>query len=384
MSIASLLGAGAAGATMAYLLDPRSGRRRRALLRDRAGHATRAATDAIVCAGADLEHRAHGLVARTRSAVGARGGDADDATVVARVRSRLGRVAASVHAICVDSRDGVVELTGHVLEDEARTVLRTVRATRGVRAVSDRLERSTLETGPPALRRTPAAARRRPGFWQPATRLAVGAPAAAALLAGLRRGGIGGAALALLGAAGVLRSATNRGLAELVGAQRPSRGLDVQKTIAIRAPVDEVYRFFTAFENFPRYMRSVEHVERVDENRWRFRIHGPAGARVELDGLVMQAIPNELLAWTSAEGAPLETTGSARFEEIAEDATRVTIRMTYRPPAGLVGHGVAWLLRADPKHELDEDMLRLQSLLEHGKATGHDGPVTLRELRSDG
>jgi uncharacterized membrane protein len=44
-----------------------------------------------------------------------------------------------------------------------------------------------------------------------------------------------------------------------------------------------------------------------------------------------------------------------------------------------VGHAVARLLGADPKRELDDDLLRFKSLLETGKAKGRNGPV----LRSD-
>lgn len=40
------------------------------------------------------------------------------------------------------------------------------------------------------------------------------------------------------------------------------------------------------------------------------------------------------------------------------------IAMSYNPPAGALGHVVAKLFGADPKSELDEDMMRLKSTLE--------------------
>jgi hypothetical protein len=43
---------------------------------------------------------------------------------------------------------------------------------------------------------------------------------------------------------------------------------------------------------------------------------------------------------------------------------------------------VARLLGADPKRQMDDDLVRLKSLLERGKATGRAGPVTLEELKS--
>jgi hypothetical protein len=46
--------------------------------------------------------------------------------------------------------------------------------------------------------------------------------------------------------------------------------------------------------------------------------------------------------------------------------------MSYRPPAGALGHAIATLLGANPKRQMDDDMLRFKSLLEQGKATGHE------------
>jgi uncharacterized membrane protein len=42
--------------------------------------------------------------------------------------------------------------------------------------------------------------------------------------------------------------------------------------------------------------------------------------------------------------------------------------MSYTPPAGVVGHAVAKLLGSDPKSQLDQDLMRLKSTLETGKA----------------
>src|SRR5690349_3000177 len=114
MSITTFLSASAAGGAAAYLLDPQTGRRRRARLRDAIVHARHLAVDAVVRGGSDLEHRAHGALSRAHTARTALSEpeELDDNVLVARVRSRLGRVSGSVHSICVASHDGVVELTG--------------------------------------------------------------------------------------------------------------------------------------------------------------------------------------------------------------------------------------------------------------------------------
>ena len=72
----------AAGAALAFILDPSSGRRRRALVRDqfvRAGRSTRDAADATA---KDLSNRARGVAAATRSKL--RGGRVEQVITAAK------------------------------------------------------------------------------------------------------------------------------------------------------------------------------------------------------------------------------------------------------------------------------------------------------------
>ena len=89
---------------------------------------------------------------------------------------------------------------------------------------------------------------------------------------------------------------------------------------------------------------------------------------------------DRLFAWRTRKGAAVHHAGVVRFEEQSPDATRIHVRMSYRPPAGALGHAVAVLFRKDPKHALDDDLLRMKSLLEQGKATAHGQKVRLEQL----
>jgi hypothetical protein len=54
--------------------------------------------------------------------------------------------------------------------------------------------------------------------------------------------------------------------------------------------------------------------------------------------------------------------------------------MTYKPPAGAIGHAVAALFGSDPKTALDEDMVRVKSLLEEGATSAQGREVTREEV----
>ena len=65
-----IFAAATAGATLAYLLDPTQGRRRRALVRDKAYSQVKTLQDRAPKIAKDLRNRAHGLVAETRRLLG--------------------------------------------------------------------------------------------------------------------------------------------------------------------------------------------------------------------------------------------------------------------------------------------------------------------------
>ena len=40
--------------------------------------------------------------------------------------------------------------------------------------------------------------------------------------------------------------------------------------------------------------------------------------------------------------------------------------MSYTPPAGVLGHGLATLLGSDPKARMDDDLARMKAFIERG------------------
>src|SRR6185437_12256552 len=126
------------GSGAAWLLDARSGRRRRMQLRDAAVHAAHAARRAADRTSRDIGNRARGTLAAGRGMF--QSSSAPDEVIAQRVRSQLGRVVSHPDAIEAHSIDGEVTLSGPVLRDEVSALLSRVRGVRGVRAVVDKLE----------------------------------------------------------------------------------------------------------------------------------------------------------------------------------------------------------------------------------------------------
>src|SRR6266850_235201 len=116
-----LLG-GALGALAMYFLDPQSGRRRRARTRDQVVHAARVAGEAGKLTARDTAQRAQGVWAEAKKLF--RHDDVSDEALAGRVRAALGRVVSHPHAIEAFVDHGHVDISGPILADEVRALLR--------------------------------------------------------------------------------------------------------------------------------------------------------------------------------------------------------------------------------------------------------------------
>jgi uncharacterized membrane protein len=379
----------ALGATAMYFFDPRSGRRRRALARDKAVHTLNLTEQSLERLGQDFGNRTRGTVARTRRRLVPEG-PISDPRLEARVRSALGRLTAHPGAIEVMADDGIILLRGPILNREVGQVIAGIRMVPGVRRVESHLVPVKNRAHVPALQggepRPPMVPDMFQDHMSPTSKALVTLAGAFLLATGARRGG--SAAGFLFGGVGgllLVRSITNAGRtpAAPVGAG-PRRAVTVTKTIEILAPLQETFRYWTNFRNFPRFMQHVREVLETEEGLSRWVVDGPAGVAVSWEAEVTNLEPFKRIRWQSVPGSTISNAGEVRFEELDEMRTRLTVRMTYSPPGGVLGHAVATFFGADPKHQLDDDLLRFKSLLEEGKATAHGQEVARQDVQPDG
>jgi uncharacterized membrane protein len=369
------------GAALMYFLDPLMGRRRRAMMRDRWTHAWTAERDLLGKARRDLSNRAHGMVDRVRHP---QRSDVSDDVIAERVRSRLGRLVSHPSSIDLDVLDGCVTLRGPVLDREVPRLLRGVYTVAGVCGVVDELEPHDSGARVPGLQgagRIPRAWPMRT-VWSPAGR-AVTAAAGGGLIAwGLgRRGTLACTAATLAGSAMMLRSILNQPLDRLLGLGGRS-AIEVQKTITVHAPIDQVFDLWSRFDNFPRFMQHVKKVDIApdDPRRSHWEVDGPGGIAIGFDAEITRLVPDRTIAWRTRPNQLVTHAGTVHFEEADADATRVHVHLRYSPPAGAVGHGVAKIFGWDPKARIDDDLVRMKGLLEQGRTRAHGERVTAEDL----
>jgi uncharacterized membrane protein len=61
---------------------------------------------------------------------------------------------------------------------------------------------------------------------------------------------------------------------------------------------------------------------------------------------------------------PSNNAGTLKFKDNRDGTTSLHIHMSYNPPLGAIGHGVATTIGADLKTLLEEDLIRIKMVLE--------------------
>lgn len=154
-----------------------------------------------------------------------------------------------------------------------------------------------------------------------------------------------------------------------------SRHVHVVETITVGASPDEVYSRWRNLETLPDILSHLKHVEVLDEKRSRWIAEGPMGADVEWEATIEHDEPGRLISWRSKVSAPVHTEGRVEFKKAPGDrGTVVRVDLRYRPPGGAVGVAIAKLFRADPEHEIRDDLRRFKQMVEVGEVSTSRGP----------
>ena len=372
------------GAGLAYFFDPRQGDQRRALLRDKANSLVDRMDSSIYATVEDTRNKTRGVLSEWTAKLSNQ--DNPDWVLAERVRGALGRLSPHSRSVKVQADEGQVHLSGSILNDEKDAILRAASRTRGVRDVIDELEVFYSPEEMSAFQNTTDAQSQEAPAWKqqnlsPATRLLSSVGGSLLTLYGLKRKGLAKPVLSTAGLLLTARGMTNMDTSSLLGLTTAGNGIRVQKTININAPIDEVYRFWHNFENFPLFMDHVKEVV-VQNGISDWKVAGPAGSSFEFQSHITRDVPNESIAWETIPDSQIQHSGVVRFEENWDGGTRVTVQMTYMPPAGVVGHKVAELFGVDPRQAMHEDLIRLKTLLEEGKTSTDETRVEFNQGRT--
>ena len=144
--------------------------------------------------------------------------------------------------------------------------------------------------------------------------------------------------------------------------------VNIRTTIVVNKPRQEVYDFWRKLENLPKFMKHLHTVTELDakKSHWEAKVPGGIG-KISWDAEVIREESGNFLSWRSLENATIENAGKVEFRDFMNHkGTEIDVTITYRPPAGSVGTGVAWLFNGVFEKMIREDIKNFKQYIETG------------------
>jgi ATP-dependent Clp protease, protease subunit len=173
---------------------------------------------------------------------------------------------------------------------------------------------------------------------------------------------------------------------QALGVSPGSQRLQIEETITVNKPPEEVYRLWRSLENLPRFMSHLESVTPTNDRQSHWVAKLPAPLRLEWDAIIVEDEANKKISWRSLPQSTVDHWGSVFFRHLtARNLTEVKIIMSYRPPLGPAGEAVAKLIGRLTELQIREDLRAFKTVAEAGEkptTTGQPVGPSLKRMES--
>ena len=145
-----------------------------------------------------------------------------------------------------------------------------------------------------------------------------------------------------------------------------TQAISITERFIVNKPREEVYAFWRNFENLPRFMKHLASVEEQGNNRSQWKANLP-GEIVKLtwNAEITREEENRYIGWQSIEGSMVDNAGKVEFNDaINGSGTELTVEISYFPPAGSLGQGIAKLLNNVFEDKIREDVTNFKHYVE--------------------
>lgn len=141
--------------------------------------------------------------------------------------------------------------------------------------------------------------------------------------------------------------------------------ITVRTSLTVNKPRLEVYQFWRKLENLPLFMRHLSSIREVDEihSRWEAIIPGNLG-RIRWHAEIVKEEYGSFLGWHSISGSSIQNAGKVEFIDTPEGGTELRVVITYRPPAGDIGVGIARVLNPFFAKIVEKDVHQFKEYIE--------------------
>jgi uncharacterized membrane protein len=112
----------------------------------------------------------------------------------------------------------------------------------------------------------------------------------------------------------------------------------VTRSIIVQGFASEIFDMWADLELFGRLIPDLS-VAKTSARTSHWLYKGPLGQSVEWDAEITLFEPGQRVAWRSAEGGDVKTSGQVTFEQLPVGQTQITLMMQYVPQGALATVG---------------------------------------------
>ncbi|MFN2439175.1 MAG: SRPBCC family protein [Chitinophagaceae bacterium] len=154
--------------------------------------------------------------------------------------------------------------------------------------------------------------------------------------------------------------------------------VNIRTSLIVNKPKNEVYAFWRKLENLPLFMKHLASVTEIDSkhSHWEASLPGNIG-KVKWNAEIVKEEEGYMIGWQSIPNSQINNAGKVVFNDaLGGQGTELEVVISYHPPAGEIGAGVAKLLNPVFEKLIKNDVMNFKEYIEtkHNSAnTGNTG-----------
>ncbi|MBD0296359.1 MAG: DUF2892 domain-containing protein [Flavisolibacter sp.] len=150
--------------------------------------------------------------------------------------------------------------------------------------------------------------------------------------------------------------------------------INIRTSLIVNKPKSEVYAFWRRLENLPLFMKHLASVTEIDSkhSHWEATIPGNIG-KIKWNAEIVKEEEGYLIGWQSIPNSMINNAGKVVFNDaLGGQGTELEVVISYHPPAGELGSGVAKLLNPVFEKIIRQDVMNFKEYIE----TKYTSPAT--------
>jgi uncharacterized membrane protein len=159
--------------------------------------------------------------------------------------------------------------------------------------------------------------------------------------------------------------------------------INIRTGLIVNKAKDEVYAFWRKLENLPLFMKHLATVTEIDSkhSHWEATMPGNIG-RIKWNAEIVKEEQGYMIGWQSIPNSMVNNAGKVTFHDAPGGGTELEVVISYHPPAGEIGAGIAKALNPVFEKMIRQDIMNFKEYIET-KHRGHtentnDNPNIMR------